>query len=118
SLVIVLMTILPIVLRYGHTDHFERLAGFLDKLGKRRMPILLHPDAFLKRRLVYNDNRVLDLPPPSLHDLQREGIELLVERGPSFLINGTLLVTGQIERTTEFEQGFKIQQKEIDGTWQ
>jgi len=89
-------SISAIVLSHGHTDHTHGLDGFLDKLGKRRMPILLHPDAFLKRRLVYNDNSTLDLPPPSLHDLEREGIELLVERGPSFLINGTVLVTGQI----------------------
>ena len=109
-------TIQAIVLSHGHTDHTHGLDGFLDRLGKRRMPILLHPDAFLKRRIVYNDNSVLDLPPPSLHDLEREGIELLVERGPSFVINGKLLVTGQIERTTDFEQGLKNQQAEIDGT--
>jgi len=111
-------SIAAIVLSHGHTDHTHGLDGFLDKLGKRRMPILLHPDAFLKRRIVYNDNSVMDLPPPSLHDLEREGIELLVERGPSFLINGTVLVTGQIERTTDFEKGIKNQQAEIDGTWQ
>ncbi len=111
-------TIQAIVLSHGHTDHTHGLDGFLDKLGRRHMPILLHPDAFLKRRLVYNDNSILDLPPPSLHDLEREGIELLVERGPSFLINGKLLVTGQIERTTDFEQGLKNQQAEVDGTWQ
>jgi 7,8-dihydropterin-6-yl-methyl-4-(beta-D-ribofuranosyl)aminobenzene 5'-phosphate synthase len=113
-----LSTIQAIVLSHGHTDHTHGLDGFLDKLGIRRLPILLHPDAFLKRRIVYNDNSILDLPPPSLHDLEREGIELLVERGPSFLINGKLLVTGQIERTTDFEQGLKNQQAEIDGTWQ
>ncbi len=111
-------TIQAIVLSHGHTDHTHGLDGFLDKLGRRHMPILLHPDAFLKRRIVYNDNSILDLPPPSLHDLEREGIELLVERGPSFLINGKLLVTGQIERTTDFEQGLKNQQAEVDGTWQ
>jgi 7,8-dihydropterin-6-yl-methyl-4-(beta-D-ribofuranosyl)aminobenzene 5'-phosphate synthase len=107
-----------IVLSHGHTDHTHGLDGFLDRLGARRMPILLHPDAFLKRRIVYNDNSILELPPPSLHDLEREGIELLVERGPAFLVNGKLLVTGQIERTTEFEQGLKNQQAEVDGTWQ
>ncbi len=113
-----LSSIQAIVLSHGHTDHTHGLDGFLDKLGTRRMPILLHPDAFLKRRIIYNDNSTLDLPPPSLHNLEREGIELLVERGPSFLINGKLLVTGQIERTTDFEQGLKNQQAEIDGTWQ
>ena len=110
-------TIQAIILSHGHTDHTHGLDGFLDKLGKRRMPILLHPDAFLKRRIIYNDTSILDLPPPSLHDLEREGIELLVERGPSFVINGTVLVIGQIECATDFEQGLKNQQAEIDGTW-
>jgi 7,8-dihydropterin-6-yl-methyl-4-(beta-D-ribofuranosyl)aminobenzene 5'-phosphate synthase len=113
-----LSAVQAIVLSHGHADHTQGIYGFLDRLGKRRMPILLHPDAFLKRRLVFGEDRTLDLPPPSLHDLSREGIELLVERGPSFLVNGTVLVTGQIERTTDFEQGMKNQQAEIDGTWQ
>jgi 7,8-dihydropterin-6-yl-methyl-4-(beta-D-ribofuranosyl)aminobenzene 5'-phosphate synthase len=107
-----------IVLSHGHTDHTGGMDGFLDRLGKRRMPILLHPDAFLKRRLIVNDDKVVDLPPPSLRDLEREGIELLVERGPSFLVNDTVLVTGQVERTTVFEAGMKNQQAEIDGQWQ
>ena len=111
-------SIQAIVLSHGHTDHTQGLSGLLDHLGKRRLPIVLHPDAFLKRRLVINDQVSIDLPPPSLHDLSREGIELLVERGPSFLINGTILVTGQIERTTEFEKGYKIQEAEVDGSWQ
>ena len=111
-------SIQAIVLSHGHTDHTQGLGGLLDKLGKRHLPILLHPDAFLKRRLVVNDTVSIDLPPPSLHDLAREGIELLVERGPSFLINGTILVTGQIERTTAFEKGLKIQEAEVDGSWQ
>ena len=111
-------SIQAIVLSHGHTDHTQGLDGLLDKLGKRHLPILLHPDAFLKRRLVVNDQVSIDLPPPSLHDLEREGIELLVERGPSFLINGTILITGQIERTTDFEKGLQIQEAEVDGSWQ
>ncbi len=110
-------SIQAIVLSHGHPDHAQGLHGFLDKLGRRRLPILLHPDAFLKRRIVVNERMTLDLPPPSLHDLEREGIELLAERGPSFLINGTILLTGQVARTTEFETGLKNQEAEIDGTW-
>src|SRR5690349_19289680 len=73
-----LLSIQAIVLSHGHTDHTQGLDGLLDKLGKRRLPLLLHPDAFLKRRLVVHDDVIIDLPPPSLHDLEREGIELLV----------------------------------------
>ncbi len=113
-----LCRIQAIVLSHGHPDHAQGLLGFLDKLGKRRLPVVLHPDAFRRRRVVLDDRVTIDLPPPSLHDLEREGIELLVERGPSFLVNGNILVTGQIERTTDFETGFKIQEAEIDGSWQ
>ena len=56
-------SIQAIVLSHGHTDHTHGLDGLLDKLGTRRMPILLHPDAFLKRRIIYNDNSILELPP-------------------------------------------------------
>jgi 7,8-dihydropterin-6-yl-methyl-4-(beta-D-ribofuranosyl)aminobenzene 5'-phosphate synthase len=65
-----LNTIQAIALSHGRTDHTHGLDCFLDKLGKRRMPILLHPDAFLTRRIIYNDTSILDLPPPSLHDLE------------------------------------------------
>ncbi len=37
-----------IVLSHGHTDHMQGLGGFLDTLGKRRLPILLHPDALFE----------------------------------------------------------------------
>jgi 7,8-dihydropterin-6-yl-methyl-4-(beta-D-ribofuranosyl)aminobenzene 5'-phosphate synthase len=44
-----LSSIQAIVLSHGHTDHTQGLDGLLDQLGKRRLPILLHPDAFLTR---------------------------------------------------------------------
>lgn len=39
-----------IVLSHGHIDHTQGLLGMIKRLGKRRMPILLHPDAFLIAR--------------------------------------------------------------------
>jgi metal-dependent hydrolase (beta-lactamase superfamily II) len=36
-----------IVLSHGHIDHTQGLLGMVKRLGKRRMPLLLHPDAFL-----------------------------------------------------------------------
>jgi 7,8-dihydropterin-6-yl-methyl-4-(beta-D-ribofuranosyl)aminobenzene 5'-phosphate synthase len=41
-----------IVLSHGHVDHTNGLMGMVARLGERRMPLLLHPDAFLERKVV------------------------------------------------------------------
>ena len=41
-----------IVLSHGHVDHTQGLLGMIKRLGKRRMPVLLHPDAFLNRKVI------------------------------------------------------------------
>jgi 7,8-dihydropterin-6-yl-methyl-4-(beta-D-ribofuranosyl)aminobenzene 5'-phosphate synthase len=40
------------------------------------------------------------------------------DRQPSSLLDGGLLLTGEIERTTEFERGLPVQQAFRDGEWQ
>ncbi len=60
-----------IVLSHGHVDHTNGLMGIVGRLGERKMPILLHPDAFLERKLVLPDGRELRLPPPDRHCLDQ-----------------------------------------------
>jgi 7,8-dihydropterin-6-yl-methyl-4-(beta-D-ribofuranosyl)aminobenzene 5'-phosphate synthase len=79
---------------------------------------VLHPDAFLERRLAFPDGHELMLPPPDRRVLSQEGIEFIEERGPSYLVGGLVLVTGEIERTTPFERGFPIHYARIGGSWQ
>jgi 7,8-dihydropterin-6-yl-methyl-4-(beta-D-ribofuranosyl)aminobenzene 5'-phosphate synthase len=107
-----------IVLSHGHVDHTQGLVGMLRRLGKRRMPILLHPDAFLNRKLVFPDGHETKTPAPDRRLLEQEGVDFIEARGPSYLVEGLILVTGQIHRSTDFEQGFPIHYAEINGTWQ
>jgi 7,8-dihydropterin-6-yl-methyl-4-(beta-D-ribofuranosyl)aminobenzene 5'-phosphate synthase len=107
-----------IVLSHGHVDHTQGLLGLMKRLGQRRMPILLHPDAFLNRKVIFPDNRELHSPAPNRRLLEQENIEFVEERGCSYLLEGMVLVTGQIHRTTEFEKGFPIHYSEINGAWQ
>ena len=107
-----------IVLSHGHGDHTQGLMGLVERLGGRKMPLLLHPDAFLERKLVFPDGHELNLPPPDRRVLSHEGIEFIEERGPSYLLGGLVLVTGQIHRTTPFEQGFPIHYARIADQWQ
>ena len=46
------------------------------------------------------------MPPPSYADLDREGVEIIEERSPTLLLDGMVLVTGQVDRVTDFEKRF------------
>lgn len=107
-----------VVLSHGHTDHTLGLIGMLKRHGRRGMPLILHPDAFLKRKNVLPDGHEVELPPPDRRDIEAEGISVVEEKGPTLLVDGRVLVTGQIPRTTPFEKGFPPGRAEINGQWQ
>src|SRR5439155_16817550 len=107
-----------IVLSHGHSDHHGGLEGMIRRAGRRRLPLLLHPDAWLQRRIVFPTGVEVRLYPPREQDLLAEGVEVVEERGPSLLIDGTVLVTGQVERVTDFEKGFPIQDKLAEHGWE
>ena len=106
-----------IVLSHGHGDHTMGLVGMLQRRGRRRLPLVIHPGAFRTRRLVFPDGREVRLPPPSRADLAAEGIEVVERQMPSYLLDDSVLVTGEVPRVTPFEQGFPGHQVEVDGRW-
>jgi 7,8-dihydropterin-6-yl-methyl-4-(beta-D-ribofuranosyl)aminobenzene 5'-phosphate synthase len=73
-----------IVISHGHVDHHGGLEGLAARGNRRR------------------------LPPPSRADLEAEGLEVVEERGPTLLLDGRLLISGEVERVTGFETGFPI----------
>lgn len=107
-----------VVLSHGHADHTGALLGLLRRLGKRGLPLIAHPDAFLQRKVVIPDGREVKLPPPNREVLLREGVDLVESKEPSLLLDNRALVTGQVARTTDFEKGFPIHHALIDGSWQ
>jgi 7,8-dihydropterin-6-yl-methyl-4-(beta-D-ribofuranosyl)aminobenzene 5'-phosphate synthase len=107
-----------IVISHGHADHHGGLEGLVRRRGRSRLPLVIHPDAWRERRIVFPSGGELRLPPPSRHDLESEGLEVVEDRAQSLLLDGAILVTGQIERVTEFERGFPIHEARGDDGWQ
>lgn len=107
-----------VVLSHGHADHHGGLEGLYDRVGRQHMPLVLHPDAWRERRVVFPTGHEIRMPPPSHNDLDREGWDIIEERGPSLLLENRVLVTGQVDRVTDFEKGFPLQHVHTDHGWE
>lgn len=106
-----------VVLSHGHADHHGGLEGLFGRM-RQGMPLVLHPHAWRERKVVFPTGQEIRMPPPSSQDLDREGWQVVEERGPSILLDDSVLVTGQIERVTDFEKGFPLQQVHTDDGWE
>ena len=96
-----------IVLSHGHWDHVTGMEGVAKALGRRNLPVLIHPEFWTRRRIRFPGVDPAELPSTSRSALEGAGFEIVEERQPSFLLDGSVLITGEIDRTSEFETGFK-----------
>jgi 7,8-dihydropterin-6-yl-methyl-4-(beta-D-ribofuranosyl)aminobenzene 5'-phosphate synthase len=106
-----------VVLSHGHTDHAMGLLGLLDRLGRRNLPLVLHPDAYLERRLSLPDGSHVYMIPPRHSDLRQENVDLIEEVGPSMLVDDMLLVSGEVGRQTDFESGYPGHEARRGDAW-
>lgn len=107
-----------IVLSHGHPDHAMGLPGLIDRLGTHNLPLVLHPDAYLERKLVLPNGDEVSVPAPKVADFRRENIEIIEEVGPSMLVDDMLLVSGEVARATPFEKGFPIHYAKRADAWE
>ncbi len=102
-----------VVLSHGHFDHAGGLAGMA---ARRPLPMTVHPLAWTRRRLALPDAGPVELPTLSRRALEEEGFEVVERRMPSLLVDGCVLITGEIDRTTDFERGMPPGHQAWDGS--
>jgi 7,8-dihydropterin-6-yl-methyl-4-(beta-D-ribofuranosyl)aminobenzene 5'-phosphate synthase len=107
-----------IVCSHGHFDHTTGIDGLIRAVGRASMPVLIHPDFWRRRRIVLPGREPLEIPTTSRRALAEAGFDVIEERQPSFLLNRSVLVTGEVPRTTGYEPGFPPQQAWTGGSWQ
>jgi 7,8-dihydropterin-6-yl-methyl-4-(beta-D-ribofuranosyl)aminobenzene 5'-phosphate synthase len=106
-----------VVLSHGHFDHFGGLLELLNRVTKG-IPLVLHPDAFLQRRLnAPVIGRPVGMPALDEEALKETGAMLHQTKGALTLASDLVLVTGEVERVTDFERGFPWAEAKIDSDW-
>jgi 7,8-dihydropterin-6-yl-methyl-4-(beta-D-ribofuranosyl)aminobenzene 5'-phosphate synthase len=107
-----------IVLSHGHWDHITGLEGLARTLGRARLPAMIHPEFWSRRRIRFPGLDPAELPATSRAALEGLGLTIVEERQPSFLLDGAALITGEVDRTTEFETGFAGHEALRGGVWE
>ena len=107
-----------IVCSHGHFDHTGGLEGLIRALGRANLPVLIHPHFWRRRRVVLPGREPMEIPTTSRRALAEAGFDVVEEQQPSFLFDRSVLVTGEVPRTTGYEPGFPPQQAWIGGGWQ
>jgi 7,8-dihydropterin-6-yl-methyl-4-(beta-D-ribofuranosyl)aminobenzene 5'-phosphate synthase len=105
-----------VISSHGHIDHAGGLVNIRKKMSeKQKIPLILHEDAFRNRLVKLQDGRTINLPAPNRSDLTRAGYNLVEKQSQSLWIEDSILVTGEIPRTNNFEKGFPNHYSEVDG---
>jgi len=105
-----------VVLSHGHFDHFGGLFELLDRAG-REIELIVHPDVFLRRRINLPIGITADMPELDEDSLKRKKVVLRKIKDPSLLASNHILVTGEVERVTDFEKGFPWAEAAVDNEW-
>jgi len=106
-----------VVLSHGHYDHFGGLVAALKTINKANLPLIVHEDMFKTRANANTEGTIRTYPKFPAKE-QLGSAQLINTKQPYLISDGTILVTGEIPRETNFEKGFLQHKTLIDGIWQ
>jgi 7,8-dihydropterin-6-yl-methyl-4-(beta-D-ribofuranosyl)aminobenzene 5'-phosphate synthase len=107
-----------VVCSHGHFDHTTGLDGLVRAVGRVNFPVLIHPHFWRRRRVLLPGIEPMEIPSVSRRGLAEAGFTVVEDARPSFLLDSSVLVTGEVPRVTGYEPGFPPQQAWLGGNWE
>lgn len=102
-----------IIISHGHPDHTAAITEIL-KTAEKKIPVVTHPSAFLKRYLVFPDGSRLLSNTFTEKTLEEAGAEVVLSKEVTSLGPG-VMATGEIDMLNDFELHFPLAYYEHSG---
>ncbi|UCD33545.1 MAG: MBL fold metallo-hydrolase [Desulfobacterales bacterium] len=105
-----------IVISHGHMDHTSGLKTILEKMP-HTIPLVLHPKVFQYPRYTRQPDGAKNLWPRTMvkDELEEKNVNIVESESPMLIVDDMVMVTGTVDRTTEFEKGMPNALMEKDG---
>jgi len=104
------------VLSHGHRDHTGGIEKLAALVGKKNLPLVVHPSAFKSPRyLKYGEEFKIYFPKFTRENVMQNGFSLKEADKPCLLLDETVLFLGEIPRETDFEKGWPLVHRQDDG---
>ncbi len=103
-----LKTVEVMVLSHGHSDHLGGLESLVERIGRKGIPLVLHPEAFKSSRYLRFGKTRHYFPAVTRQMFEKLGIRLIETRMPYPLLGGSALFLGEVRRSTAFEKGMPM----------
>jgi 7,8-dihydropterin-6-yl-methyl-4-(beta-D-ribofuranosyl)aminobenzene 5'-phosphate synthase len=105
-----------VALSHGHSDHTGGMEKLTALIGKKNIPLIVHPAVFKSPRyLKYGEEVKINFPKLTLEMVKQAGLSVIETEKPYALLENTVLFLGEIPRSTDFEKGFPIAYCQKDG---
>ena len=105
-----------VVISHGHSDHFNGLQTVLE-MSSKKLPVIVHPTAGIKRRFKHSSAAYEEIISFDESRFNKLGAVVDKRAKVSTIASGLILVSGQIERTNEFDKGSSALEACVDNRW-
>jgi 7,8-dihydropterin-6-yl-methyl-4-(beta-D-ribofuranosyl)aminobenzene 5'-phosphate synthase len=105
-----------LVLSHGHYDHFGGLPNTIKAINKPDLPLIIHKDMLNQRGSSHKGSIRAHAAFPSSEQLTPA--VLVKTESPILIADGTLCITGEIPRLTNFETGASSNVVLKNGVWE
>lgn len=105
-----------LILSHGHFDHFGGTLSVLKNINKKNLPIYCHPEVFLPR--AFGRKQLVKVTDKLDRDeIEAAGGKVNDSREPTLLFDGFALLTGEVPRTTSYENGNPSECRFVNNEW-